>query len=127
MLSPDGRWIAYVSDESGRDEIYVRPFPDAVAKRQASTGGGTDPLWNPNGRELFYPNGDKLMVVETSMEGGLTMSSPSMLFQRDMSIGRVERLWSSPQYDITPDGQRFVIIDDSRSAPPPTQLILVQN
>jgi dipeptidyl aminopeptidase/acylaminoacyl peptidase len=127
MFSPNGRWILYVSDESGRDEVYVQPFPGPGAKRQVSSGGGTNPLWNPNGREIFYRNGDQMMAVEVKGDATLVLDTPRMLFQRDMSIGRLARLFSFSPYDVTPDGQRFVMIDDSESARPPTQLILVQN
>ena len=61
-FSPDGRWLAYISDESGRYEIYVQPYPGPGGKWQISTEGGTEPVWNPNGRELFYRSGDKMMV-----------------------------------------------------------------
>src|SRR5262249_49032752 len=63
-LSPDGRWLAYVSKEFSRYEVYLRPFPGAERMWQVSTDGGTEPVWNPNGRELFYRNGNKMMVVE---------------------------------------------------------------
>ncbi len=63
-FSPDGRWLAYVSDESGRFEIYVQPFPGPGGKWQISNGGGIEPVWAKNGRELFYRNGDRMMDVE---------------------------------------------------------------
>ncbi len=63
-VSPDGRWMAYMSDESGKSEIYVRPFPEVNQGRwQVSTGGGDTPLWSPDGRELFYRSGDAVMAV----------------------------------------------------------------
>ena len=127
LFSPNGRWILYVSDESGRDEVYLQPFPGPGAKRQVSAEGGTNPLWNPNGGEIFYQNGDRMMAVEVKSEATLALDTPRMLFQRDMSIGRLARLFSFSPYDVAPDGQRFVMIDDSESDPPPKQLILVQN
>ena len=64
QVSPDGRWMAYTSDETGQNEIYVRPFPEVnEGKWQVSTGGGDSPLWSPDGRELFYRSGDTVMVV----------------------------------------------------------------
>ncbi len=70
-ISPDGRWMAYTSDESGKYEIYVRPFPEVNKGRwQVSTSGGDTPLWSPNGRELFYRNGDS--VVAVAVEAGQT-------------------------------------------------------
>jgi Tol biopolymer transport system component len=72
-LSPDGRWLAYVSDESGRSEISVRPFPDPGGKFAISTDGGSEPRWSRDGRELFYRNGDKMMAV--TMATGSTPNS----------------------------------------------------
>jgi len=68
-FSPDGRWVAYQSNESGRNEIYVVPYPGPGGKSQVSTDGGTNPRWARNGRELFYRNGDKMMAVEVSQTG----------------------------------------------------------
>ncbi len=121
MFSPDGRWIAYVSDESGQYEVYVRPFPSSERKFQVSTEGGTPPVWNPGGRELFYRNGDKMMVVDIETKGDLTLGKPRLLFER-RSPG-----WWGLYFDVAPDGQRFVMIDDSEAKPAPTQLNLVLN
>ncbi len=118
MFSPNGLWIAYSSDESGRREVYVRPFPSAEGKRQVSTGGGDWPKWHPNGKELFYLNGDKMIVVDVETEGELTLGDPRLLFEKSLA---------NPYYDVTPDGQRFVMIEEGESQPAPTQLILVQN
>ena len=62
-VAPDGRWLAFVSDESGRDEVYVQPFPDPGAKLPVSTGGGVQPVWARDGRELYYREGEWLMAV----------------------------------------------------------------
>ncbi len=118
MFSPNGRWISYQSDESGRYEVYIRPFPGAEGKRQVSIGGGSNPVWNPNGKELFYRNGDKMMVVDIETEGELALGTPQILFERPSFL---------EEYDVTPDGQRFVMIEEGESQPAPTQLILVQN
>ena len=67
-FSPDGRWLAYISDESGRYEIYVQPYPGPGGKWQISTEGGTEPVWNRNGRELFYRSGDKMMAVDIATQ-----------------------------------------------------------
>jgi serine/threonine protein kinase len=105
-FSPDGRWLAYVSDESGRVEVYVQPYPGPGGKWQISTEGGTEPVWNPNGKELFYRNGDKMMVVDISTQHGFTASTPRMLFE-----GRYEQ---PPvplhNFDVSPDGQRFLML-----------------
>ena len=80
-FSPDGRWLAYVSDESGRYEIYVQPYPGPGGKWQISTEGGTEPVWNPNGRELFYRSGDKMMAVDIATQPGFAAGKPRMLFE----------------------------------------------
>ena len=122
-VSPDGRWLAYRSDESGRNEIYLRSFPASGPKRQVSTSGGTDPAWNPNGRELFYRNGDKMMAVDIETDGEGTLGESRRLFQRRFAIGRLAfRNW-----DVSRDGERFVMIDDNQAKRPPTELVLVQN
>jgi serine/threonine-protein kinase len=117
-FSPNGRWIAYSSDESGQYEVYLRPFPSAEGKRQVSTGGGDYPMWNPNGKELFYRKGDSVMVVEVKTEGELTLGEAKLL---------IENLDALERYHVAPDGQRFVMIERGESQPAPTQLILVQN
>ena len=73
MLSPDDRWLAFVSDESGREEVYVRPFPGLDGKWQISTEGGTQPMWSRDGKELFFRNGDRMMAVAISTEPELVL------------------------------------------------------
>jgi Tol biopolymer transport system component len=81
-ISPDGRWMAYVSNESGKTEVYVRPFPDVNKGRwQVSTDGGDSPIWSPNGRELFYLNGDAVMAVSVDAERELSLGTPELLFR----------------------------------------------
>jgi hypothetical protein len=118
MFSPNGRWIAYQSNESGQSEVYVRSFPGAERKRQVSTEGGTSPVWNPNGRELFYRNGNKMMAVDVEMVGEVKLGEPKVLFEMPGFLDR---------FDVTPDGQRFVMIEEGESQPAPAHLVLVQN
>jgi len=126
QFSPDGRWLAYVSDESGRREIYVQPYPGPGGKWQISADGGTEPAWNRNGRELFYRNGDKMMVVEITTQPGFVAGKPRMLFEGPyMQV-------PSPQtinaYDVSPDGQRFLMVKESEQAQTaPTQVNVVLN
>jgi serine/threonine-protein kinase len=126
-VSPDGRWMAYQSDESGRLEVYVRPFPDVDdGKWQVSSDGGREPRWGPEGRELFYRDTDMMMVV--TVEAGPTFSAglPSVLFTGDYAT-------PGPQvanYDISPDGQRFLMMKNSAESEQTvasTQLIVVDN
>jgi len=109
-FSPDGRWIAYASDESGHWEVFVRPFPGPGGRIQVSTDGGAEPLWAPDGTELFYRAGGKLMAAGVTESGGrLRVSSPTVLF--DDPFERVTG--ANPdqrQYDISPDGTTFAMI-----------------
>jgi serine/threonine-protein kinase len=105
-VSPDGRWIAYVSGETGRDEIYVRPFPNIDdGKWQISTDGGDEPLWSSEGRELFYRTNDSIVAV--SVDGDPTFSAgvPTTLF-----TGAFAGFGDQPSYDVSRDGQRFLML-----------------
>ena len=110
-FSPDGRWLAYVSDESGRYEIYVQPYPGPGGKWQISTEGGTEPVWNPNGRELFYRSGGKMLVVEITTQPSFATSRPRMLFEGGQYLPPTGPYpYPFPNYDVSPDGQRFLMI-----------------
>jgi eukaryotic-like serine/threonine-protein kinase len=125
-FSPDGRWLAYVSDESGRFEVYVQPYPGPGGKWQISTEGGTEPAWNPKGRELFYRSGDKMMAVEITTQPSLSAGKPKVLFagQYQPSPNPVP----NANYDISPDGQRFLMLKPSEQAQAaPTQINVVLN
>ncbi len=122
-VSPDGQWIAYTSNESGQYEIYVQPFPALDSKSQISTTGGTSPVWGPEGRELFYRNGEAMLVVPIATEGGLAPGIPEVLFEARYlgSVpGEVGR-----HYDLAPAGERFLMIKPA--ADTPTQIIFVEN
>jgi serine/threonine-protein kinase len=124
-VSPDGRWLAYNSNESGRDEVYVRPFPDVDTGRwQVSTGGGSQPLWARNGRELFFRNGATLMAVPLQVGQTFAAGNPAVVFERSYATPQGGRT-----YDVSPDGRRFLMIkegtaDDVASR---ARIILVQN
>ena len=122
-FSPDGRWIAYASDESGRWEVYVQPYPGPGGKVQISTDGGKEPLWNRNGKELFYRNGDRMMAVPVGLQPSFSAGKPAILFE-----GRYHRTNASlAQYDVSPDGQRFVMVKDSGADQSATHINIVQN
>ncbi|MBI1955765.1 MAG: PD40 domain-containing protein [Acidobacteria bacterium] len=104
-FSPDGRWLAYASDESGRYEIYVQPFPGPGGKWQISTDGGTEPVWGRNGK-LFYRSGDRMMVVETNTQPTFNSGTPRLLFQGNYGLASTTLV----NYSVTADGQRFVMI-----------------
>jgi eukaryotic-like serine/threonine-protein kinase len=118
-LSPDGRYLAYVSDESGRDEVYVRPFPDIESDRfQVSSGGGQSPLFSRDGRELFFSVAGSLKRVGIETAGGFRAGPVETVLEGPYLQGRTDER----QYDISPDGARFVMLrevaivgDDSAS------------
>ncbi len=99
-LSPDGRWLAYQSNESGRNEVYVQPFPGPGGKWQVSTDGGARPVWAASGRELFYRYGERIMVAPVEPGSSFSAGTPSVLFE-----GRFEEA-----YDLAPDGKRFLML-----------------
>ena len=107
MFSPDGRWIAFTSDRSGQDEVYVKPYPSEGGIVPISADGGTEPMWGSNGKELFYRNGDKMMVVSIETEPTLKAETPRLLFEGSYTYGYGG--WPA-SYDISPDGQQFLMI-----------------
>ncbi len=108
-FSPDGRWLAYHSDESGRGEIYVRSFPDPDERRmQISTAGSEVGLaWSGDGREVFYLNGNRMMAADVETEPDLVAGTPRVLFETPFSV--------SPEFDVAPDAQRFLMIQIGES------------
>ena len=123
-LSPDGRWLAYVSDESGRNEVYIRPFPSAVgssAKWQISTQGGGEPLWNRDASELFFRAGNKMLAAKIKMAPALKASAPQVLFEGEYDKGTASR----PAYDVASDGRRFLMVKASEAKAAPNSLEIV--
>jgi serine/threonine-protein kinase len=123
-FSPNGRWLAYVSNETARNEVYLRSFPDGRRTLQVSTDGGMSPLWGPDGRELFYWNTGftKLMRVEVSPGPNLSAGTPALLFE--FSAYRSGFLRT---FDIAPDGRRFLVQKALAPVPVPvTELKLVR-
>ena len=124
VFSPDGRWIAYVSAESGVGEVYVQSFPKGAGKWQISSGGGTMPIWRQDGRELFFLSTDgKLMAVGVKSGATFEAERPESLFSASVRnfVGLSRR-----QYDVTADGQRFILnaaVEEQGPAP----ITLVQN
>jgi hypothetical protein len=112
-LSPDGRSLAYASDQTGRDEIWVRPFPDGEGALQVSSDGGIDPLWAPDGATLFYTNlpASRLFAVPVRREPSLSFGVPSTIdgwWNGGIPYGR--------NYDITPDGRSLIMVSASSTA-----------
>ena len=108
-LSPDGRWIAYTSDETGELEVYVESFPVRGVRTQVSRGGGQWPVWAPNGGELFYRSDDEMVAVSIETEPRLDAGSPTPLFADRYFKG------AGRTYDISPDGEKFLMIREEES------------
>jgi serine/threonine-protein kinase len=104
-FSPDGRWLAYQSDESGRVEVYIQPVSGSSTKWQISVDGGDSPRWSRAGREIVYRNGNKMMAVEVATDPVFKAGRPRLLFEE-----KYLDPYFSAYYDITPDGERFIII-----------------
>jgi len=122
-FSPDGKWIAWVSDETGGDQVYVQPFPRPGGKWQVSTELGRDPMWGPEGSELFYTSGNRVWVVDLRPGATFAASTPRQLFE-----SRFERP-SGPlaTYDVSADGQRFLMVKGSEPEDAVSQIHVVLN
>jgi len=111
QISPDGKWMAYASDESGRYEVYVRPFPEVdKGKSQVSTSGGDYPIWSRDGRELFYRTKDAVMAVAVRTDRDFNSEKPEILFSTSAPSG---------YWDVSRDGKRFLMIEAAESAGTP--------
>src|SRR5258707_488193 len=114
QLSPDGRWVAYVSNESGRNQVYARPFPGRGGKVPISIEGGDDPRWSHDGREIFYldPAKNKVMAVNIKDGPALRFGEPHALFEQ----------LPPPDWDVAPDGKRFLVRRIPQTEPNQTKL-----
>jgi serine/threonine-protein kinase len=123
-LSPDGRWLAYVSDESGASEVYVRPFPEVASARwQVSTTGGGEPVWANSGRELYYRNGRNELVAAAVRAGpGFSVGEQKALF----SITPYLDLGFMQSYNVSPDDRRFLMVREGAPSQE-SELILTEN
>jgi len=121
-FSPDGRWVAYQSDESGRDEVYVQPFPGPGSKGLVSTQGGTEPVWSHDGHELLYRSGDKMMAVPIVIQPTFHASKPEVLFEKIYWMLNFRQ-----NYDVTSDGRRFLMIKESEQVAVATHINVVLN
>ncbi|MGH9365020.1 MAG: hypothetical protein ACRD1B_07125, partial [Thermoanaerobaculia bacterium] len=115
QFSPDGRWVAYTSNESGRFEVCVRPYPGPGGKWLISTDGGAAPVWARSGREIFYRSGDKMMAVPVQTGSAFSAGTPQVLFEGH----------GLHSFDVLPDGQRFVMVQAPDKAAAPLQLVFV--
>jgi len=131
-ISLDGRWLAYQSDESGRHEVFVRPFPNVEAGRwQISADGGTRPAWSRKGDELFYLDGNDQLTAVRVQAGGTTFvpGKPARVLNGKYVAGSTTRGYDLRSYDVSADGQRFLMLKEtagtSTSAPLPTMTVVI--
>lgn len=113
MFSPDGRFIAYGSNESGQREIYVQPYPPTGRKWQISNDGGTEPVWAPNGKELFYRSGERMIAVSINTSPEFKPGIPQKLFEGKYRLYFTQGF--APGYDIHPDGDKFVMVKEEEA------------
>jgi Tol biopolymer transport system component len=119
-FSPDGRWVAYQSNESGRDEVYARAFPGPGGKWQISTAGGSEPQWSPDGRELFYLAQNRMMRVEVRRGATFEVGIPEPLF----SVA-LRPIITNSRYLLSSDGRRFLLLSSLlQDSTPPTTVVL---
>ena len=120
-FSPDGKYVAYSSNDSGRREVYVQEFPEPQNKVQVSAAGGTEPFWRADGREMFYRTADgHVIAVPVSTSNGFTAGAPQALFQM-----RFSTLVTRAHFRPTPDGQRFLVLAAlGRDTVQPTSVVL---
>ena len=113
-VSPDGRWLAYESNESGQGEVYLAPFPGVnTSKRQVSTDGGTRALWSKDGRELFYYVApDTIMAVPVTSRADLAVGKPEVVVKGPYAVA----VNDGRHYDVSPDGKRFLLLKDVETA-----------
>jgi serine/threonine-protein kinase len=121
-FSPDGHWLAYSSDESGRFEVYVQSVSGSGEKYRISIDGGTEPVWARSGRELYFRNGEQLMVVEVSSKSTFGTIRPRLLFGGTFARGE-----GFTNYDVFPDGKRFVMLNTGEQERAATEITVMLN
>ncbi len=132
-FSPDGRWVTYCTAETGKYEVFVEPWPGPGARIQVSSDGGTDPVWSRDGKEVFYRDEDKMMVVAVSTAGAFRAGKPQMLWAghyshgMSSSCGGIGGGLSEANYDVSGDGQRFLMVKDGSQDVVSTRIVVVVN
>ncbi|MEO7368412.1 MAG: hypothetical protein ABIZ36_10665, partial [Gemmatimonadaceae bacterium] len=117
-ISPDGKWMAYVSAESGQDEVYVRPFPGAGGRILISVDGGRGPLWSKDGRTIFYSANGAYVAASVALSG-----APSVSTRDTVAKGNYASMRFHPVYDVAPDGKHLLLLEPSQSDVPATVIL----
>jgi serine/threonine-protein kinase len=123
-ISPDGRWMAYSSNESERAEVWIRPFPGQGGKWKISSERGTEPIWSKDGKQLYYREANRVWAADIRTGESLSHGKPRLLFEKQGLV------WGSParNWDLWPDGQGFIMVKEEEIKPQPvTEMILIQN
>jgi Tol biopolymer transport system component len=116
IFSPDGKWIAYVSNKTGQNDVFARPFPGPGAEVTLSVGGGQEPVWGPSGKELFYRHGSVLQVVRIEATASeLKVSAPARVFDDPFRPDTSGAAGGIANYDIAPDGKHFVMVEEPKT------------
>ncbi len=124
QFSPDGSYVAYCSDQSGREEVYVAKFPSGDDRSQVSEHGGCSPVWRPDGRELFFVAGQTLMAASVTESGAISIGTPDDLFAERT----ISSTGTQPAFDVTEDGERFVLVETFRPNDDAPQVVhIVEN
>jgi Tol biopolymer transport system component len=117
IFSPTGRWVVYVSNKSGQNDIYARPYPGPGGEVTISVGGGQEPVWAPSGRELLYRHDRKLLAVPIDERGtSLSVGAPTRVFDDPYRLDTGGAQGGVANYDISPNGQRFVMVEEAQPA-----------
>ncbi len=122
VLSPDGRWLAYVYDEPGGGKIFVTTYPELEGRLPVSTENGLEPVWAPDGKTIYYRDGTSVIAVSVETEGGLRLGQTKRLFDDVYVTGD-----NCGSYAIHPDGKRFLMMKETEEEAPLTELIVVEN
>jgi hypothetical protein len=122
-VSPDGRWIAYQSDESSRPEVYVRDLAGSGARWQVSTGGGEEPRWSRDGKELFYREDTRLLAVPVETRGRFEAGAPKVVVEGIFNL----RSDTGVSYDVAPSGRRFLMVRPAVDRDRPVAVRVVLN
>ena len=126
-LHPNGRWVAYVSDQSGEDRIYLQPFPDGGRVVLVSAESGTEPVWSRDGRELFYRDGSRMMTVAVDTDNEISVGVARVVFEGHYALDPLAV--GIPNYDVSADGERFLMVVDAADGDGTASLdvVLVEN